>query len=221
MTNPLKISLKSEAIPAILILLSIAASFYFYANFPQTVATHWNYRGEIDGWSSKAFAAFFFPALSIGIYLLFLALPYFDPKKDRYAEFAKPYHIFKNLFVIFMTAIYFLVGFAGLGYNISIDVVVPASVGALFIIMGNYLGKIKSNWFMGIRTPWTLSNEIVWDKTNRLGGKLFILTGILMLLGVFLPNEIFWLLFIITMVIVVIVPIVYSFLLFKKLEKKS
>ncbi|MFA5021977.1 MAG: SdpI family protein [Patescibacteria group bacterium] len=220
MTNPIKASFKTEIIPIILILLSIAASFYFYANFPPTVATHWNYKGDVDGWSSKAFAAFFFPFFNIALYLLFLGIPYLDPKKDRYEQFAKVYHVFKNLFVIFMTAIYFLVGLAGLGYDVSVGSIVPASVGILFIILGNYMGKIKSNWFMGIRTPWTLSNEEVWNKTNRLGGKIFILIGILLIVGIVLPPMVFWQLFIIGMLIIVLVPMIYSFLLYKKLEKK-
>ena len=220
MSNTIKLNLKTELIPIALILVSLAASFYFYTNFPSTVPTHWNYKGEIDGWSSKAFAAFFFPILNIGLYLLFLVIPYLDPKKDRYQQFAKVYHVFKNLFVIFMTAIYFLVGLAGLGYSVSVGSIVPISVGVLFLILGNYMGKIKSNWFMGIRTPWTLSNETVWNKTNRLGGKIFILVGILLIVGIVLPPAIFWGLFIVGIAITVIVPMVYSFVLYKKIEKK-
>ena len=155
------------------------------------------------------------------MYLLFLGLPYFDPRKERYAQFAKPYHIFKNLMITFMTIIYFLVGFAGIGYPIDVSVIVPASVGILFIIIGNYLGKIKSNWFMGIRTPWTLSNEEVWSKTNRLGGKLFIVGGLLLILGLILPKTAFWVLFIIAMIIITVTPVIYSYLLYRKIEKKN
>jgi uncharacterized membrane protein len=220
MSSPIKATIKTEIIPIILIVISVLASFYFYANFPEKVPTHWNYKGEIDGWSAKGFAAFFFPGLNLGMYLLFLGLPYFDPKRDKYIQFHKPYHVFKNLLVAFMTGIYFLVGFAGLGFELAIGKIVPAAVGILFLIIGNYLGKIKSNWFMGIRTPWTLSNEEVWNKTNRLGGKLFIFAGLIMILGIFIPATIFWIIFIISMAIIIFIPFIYSFWLFKKLENK-
>jgi len=219
--NPIKPTLKTEIIPIILILLGGAASFYFYANFPDKVPTHWNYKGEVDAYSGKAFGAFFFPALNLGIYLLFLGIPYLDPRKSRYQEFAKVYHIFKAIFVLFMTLLYFYTGLAGLGYPVSIGVVIPAAVGILFIVIGNYTAKIKSNWFMGIRTPWTLSNEEVWNKTHRLGGKIFILLGLIMIFGTFLPGEIFWKVFIISVIGGSLIPIIYSYLLYRKVEKKK
>jgi uncharacterized membrane protein len=219
--NPIKSTIKTEVVPVMLIILSILASFYFYAHFPDRVATHWNYNGQIDGWSGRGFAAFFFPMLNLGLYLLFLGLPYLDPKKDRYAQFAKPYHIFKTLIVGFLTVIYFLVGSAGIGYPVDISLIVPSGVGVLFIIIGNYLGKIKPNWFMGIRTPWTLSNEEVWNKTNRLGGKLFIIAGLIMLIGFLLPPSIFWVIFIIILAVIILLPIIYSYWLYQKIEKNK
>lgn len=220
MPSPIKPTVKTEFIPVILIILSVLASFYFYANFPDQVPTHWNYKGEIDGWSPKAFAAFFFPGLNLAMYLLFLIFPYLDPKKDRYAEFAKTYHVFKGMLVAVMTAIYFYVGLAGLGYELPVTAVIPPAIGVLFVVLGNYMGKIKPNWFMGIRTPWTLSNEEVWNKTHRLGGKLFMLMGLFMIIGTILPPAIFWGFFIFGTVIVSLAPMIYSYLLFRKLEKK-
>jgi len=221
MSNPTKATWRTEILPLILIGFGLICSFYFYAHFPQQVPTHWNFRGEIDGWSGKAFAAFFFPALNLGIYLLFLGMPYLDPKKDRYAEFARPYHIFKNFMVGFLTVVYFYVGLAGLGYNYPVNYVIPPGIGILFLAMGNYLGKIKPNWFMGIRTPWTLSNEEVWNKTHRLGGKMFIVMGILMIAGVVLPPGLFYSGFMFGVVIAALVPIVYSYWLFRQLEKNQ
>jgi len=220
MANPIKPNFKTEFIPILLILLSIIASFYFYDHFPEKVPTHWNYKGQIDGWSGKTFAAFFSPGLNLIMYLLFLAFPYLDPKKDRYADFARVYHVFKGLLITVMTVIYFYIGLAGLGYELPVAVVIPAAIGVLFVVLGNYFGKIKPNWFMGIRTPWTLSNEEVWNKTHRLGGKLFMLMGFFMILGTILPPAIFWGFFIFGTVIVALIPAIYSFIIFKKLEKK-
>jgi len=220
MSHPIKPTLKTEVIPIILIILSLAASFYFYANFPDQVPTHWNYKGEVDSYSSKAFGAFFFPALNLGIYLMFLFIPYIDPRKNRYKDFAKVYHIFKTIFIVFMTLIYFYASLAGLGYSVSINTVVPAAVGLLFLILGNYMSKIKPNWFMGIRTPWTLESEEVWNKTHRLGGKIFIALGLIMILGTFLPGDAYWKVFPFVVIVGVFVPAIYSYLLFRKVEKK-
>ncbi len=217
--HPAKITLKSEIIPILLIVASIAASFYFYANFPDKVATHWNYQGEVDGWSSKAFAAFFFPGLNLAMYLLFLGMPYLDPKKDRYVEFSKSYNAFKTIMILVMTVIYFFVGLSGLGYKLPVAMVIPPAVGILFVVLGNYLGKIKPNWFIGIRTPWTLSSEEVWNKTHRLGGKIFIIFGLFMIFGVFLPESLFWWLFIALIVPVMFLPIIYSYFLFRKIKR--
>jgi len=110
MSNPIKLTLKSEFVSIVLLLLGVVASFYFYTNFPEQVPTHWNFQGQVDSYSSRGFGAFFFPILNIAVYLLFLAIPFLDPKKDRYQEFSQPYHVFKNVLVAFMTLIYFFVG---------------------------------------------------------------------------------------------------------------
>ena len=223
MNNPLKISFKTEIFPTLLVLVSVAASFYFYAHFPARVITHWGFNGEPNGWSSPAFAAFFFPPLILGIYLLFLFLPLFDPKKERYAEFAGTYHLLKTVFVLFFVGVYFLASLANLGYAIPIGTMVPFLVGLLFIVIGNYLGKVKRNWYIGIRTPWTLSSEEVWNKSHRLGGKMFMLAGFLMIIDGFVWRGLQIPLFIVTISIVLVVPIVYSYVLFRKekQEKKS
>lgn len=220
MKHPLKPTLKTELIPILTILIITIASFYFYQNFPDQVPTHWNYKGEIDSYSGKTFGAFGFPAIIMGVYLMFLAFPYLDPKKERYQEFRKTYHIFKAMIISFMSLIYFYTGLAGLGYPVSISIVVPITVGLLFIVMGNYMSKIKRNWFIGIRTPWTISNEEVWNKTHRLGGKIFIAIGLLMIIGTYLPNELYWKLFITSTFIGVIGMMGYSYWAYQKIEKK-
>ncbi|NCN07865.1 SdpI family protein [Candidatus Falkowbacteria bacterium] len=217
--SPIKPSIKTEIIPTIVVILSILASFYFYANFPAQVATHWNIDGQIDDYSSKLVGAFLIPILIFGLYIMFLALPYLDPKKDRYQEFAKVYHIFKDLIIIFMFLIYLASGLANLGYNVEIGLVVPTLVGLLFIIMGNYMGKIKYNWFMGIRTPWTLSSENVWNKTHRVGGWLFIGLGLTMLTTPILPKTIITPIFFSAIMITVVGSFVYSYILYRN-EKK-
>jgi uncharacterized membrane protein len=211
-----KFELKKEIFSILLIFITIVLSFYFYSVFPDQVATHWNFAGEVDNYSSKFSAAFIMPLVLVGMYVLFTVLPKIDPKKERYEEFAKVYAIFKTLIIFFMAALYVLVGLANIGYGIPIGIVVPLGVGLLFVILGNYLSKVKSNWFVGIKTPWTLSNEEVWNKTHRFGGKAFMLAGVLIATEAFMPLA--WRLpvFVAAISIIVLGTVVYSYVLFKK-----
>ena len=199
-----------------MIVACFAASIYFYTHFPDRVPTHWNFRGEIDGWSSRGFGAFFVPFLLLGMYFLFLLLPLIDPKRERYADFRKAYAVIRSAIIFILALIYFLAGFAGLGFDVPIGSIVPFVIGILFIVLGNYMGKIKLNWMVGMRNPWTLSSEEVWNKTNRLSGKLFIFAGIIMMSQAFLPDMIILPVFIITILAMVIIPNVYSYIIFRK-----
>ncbi len=204
-----------------LMLVSASVSFFFFQNFPAEVPIHWNAAGQPDNWGSAAFAAFFFPAMIAGIYLLMTFLPLADPHKDRYKEFGRPYGILRLSLMLFMTLIYFVSSLAGMGYDINIGMIIPAGVGFLFIVIGNFLPKFKKNWFVGIRTPWTLSNERVWTKTHRVGGRLFILGGVLMLFSGFVPPPMNLYLFLITVGIIIIGTIGYSYWLWRDLREKN
>lgn len=220
MPNPIKPSLKSEIFPVALVILSILSSFYFYSVFPDTVATHWGFDGKPNGWSSKEVGAFLFPGIIFGMYFLFLLLPNFDPKKERYAEFRKTYHIFKNILLALFTLLYFVTSLNSAGFSyISVEFSVLTSIGLMFILIGNYMGKLKQNWFVGIKTPWTLSNEEVWNKTHRFGGKIFIIGGILMMLIYFVPPTFKIYLFILIIALLAPSTIFYSYFIYRK-EKK-
>ncbi|MDD5527949.1 MAG: SdpI family protein [Patescibacteria group bacterium] len=218
--NPIKLTIKSEFFSILLIVISIIASFYFYVHFPDRVITHWNLAGEPNGYSGRAFAAFFFPALFVGMYLLFIFLPMLDPRKERYAEFAKIYNVFRNLIIFILVVIYFVASFNNLGANLNINVWVPGAVGLLFIVLGNYMGKIKPNWFVGIRTPWTLSSETVWNKTHRFGGKVFIIGGLLMISAGLAPLSWRLPIFVADIIILLFGTVVYSYFAYLQEKKK-
>ncbi len=220
MKSSLKLTVKTEILPLVLVIGSFIASFYFYAHFPEQVPIHWDLEGKVNGYGSAAFAAFFLPFVNLCVYLLFLLLPVIDPKKDRYKEFATPYHVFKNVIVAFLTLMYFLTSFNGLGYPMPIEIIVPASVGILFAVMGSFMGKLKSNWMMGVRTPWTLSSENVWNKTNELSGKLFVVCGVLLFLSAFTSNFIKMGTLIVSIVLLIVIPVFYSWTLYNR-EKKG
>jgi len=217
--NPVKPTLKTEIIPLVLLIITVVLSFYFYANWPDQVASHWNFKGEVDGWSSKTFNAIFFPLLLVGMYLLFIFLPYLDPKKDRYQEFSKPYHIFKASIIGILAIIYLAMGAYNLGYAINIGQIVPLFIGLMMIVIGNFMGKVKNNWFMGIRTPWTLSSENVWNKTHRLGGWLFMIFGLIIIIAPYLPEPLSMGLFFLGALALILGTTVYSYLIYRQEQK--
>lgn len=219
MNSPIKPTIKTEIIPIILIILSFVLGLYFYALFPERAAIHWNFQGEADGWGPRGFAAFLLPFTMIGMYLLFLFIPYLDPHKKRYQEFARVYHIFKAAIVGFFFLIFIFVGLFNLGYPVRINLIVPIGAGALFIILGHYMSQIKMNWFSGIRTPWTLSSEKVWNKTHQVGGWLFIIFGIVLILNPFLPKRIAQPLFWLMIFLAVFGTMAYSYWLYRKEQK--
>jgi len=187
MNNPIKPTVKTEIFSWLLIALTVVSAVYFYNNLPDRIATHWNFAGQVDAYGSGKTHVIVLSALVIGMYFLFLLLPYFDPKKERYEQFAKVYHVFKNILLALFVIIFFITSLNGLGYNLPVGVIIPFLIGLLFIVLGNYMGKIKMNWFVGIRTPWTMSSEEVWNKTHRFGGKMFILAGLLLMAEIIMP----------------------------------
>ena len=188
MEHPIKITAKSEALPIGLTAAALVLSAYFYLRFPEKVATHWNFAGQVDGWSSRGFSAFFAPALMVFMYALFLILPLIDPKKARYAEFAPAFSVFRGMLLGFIFFVHLVTGLYNLGIPVPVGTVVPMAVGVLFVVMGKYLSQIKKNWFMGIRTPWTLSSESVWNRTHRFGGRGFMGFGLLLRRGAWWPE---------------------------------
>lgn len=220
MPNPIKPTIKTELAPVILIILTIAAAVFFYNNLPDRVAIHWNFAGEADKYGSGKTQSAAAPLVIIGVYLLFLFIPYLDPRKECYKQFNKVYHIFKSMILALLAAVYFIIGLNGLGYGLPAGIIVPVLAGILFIVFGRYMGEIKMNWFMGIRTPWTLSSEEVWDKTHRFGGKMFVLAGLLMVFQIFLPLKFRLPVFIISMAIIIFGAVIYSYVLYLKQEKK-
>lgn len=221
MTNPTKISFKTEWFAIFLVVIAVLASFYFWPKLPAQVPIHWNISGQPDGYSSPLFASFLWPSLMVIMYLFFLIMPYFDPRKDQYAAFAPVYHRFKDLLLSFIFIIFIMTDYNALGYNINIGLWVPILVGLLFIAIGLLLRRVKANWFLGIRTPWTLSSEAVWEKTHRLSVPVFTLSGILIALVPFFPP--FWrvAMFILAISVIIFVLPIYSYLLYAKEKKEA
>jgi uncharacterized membrane protein len=204
---------KLMIISTLICLLPLILSLVMYDKLPDTMPIHWDINGNPDGYGSKAFAAIGLPFMMAGLNLVTHFVLNTDPKKAYPSAVLK---LIGKLTIPILTVILVPIAiFAGLGYDIPIEKIVPAIVGLLFIATGNYLPKSKQNYTIGIKLPWTLNNEINWNKTHRLAGYLWVIGGIVMFVNSFL--QLYWTaVFIVLMCVMTIIPAIYSYSLYKK-----
>lgn len=203
-----------------LVLLSFIISIYFYPQVPEQMATHWNSQGEVDGYMSKLWGLFFMPFVIAGLTIMFLVIPRIDPRKENIAKFRNYYDGFIVLLILFMVIVHIQILLWNTGIKISPNAVLPLGIGLLFYYIGILTENAERNWFIGIRTPWTLSSDRVWKRTNRLGGKLFKIAGIAAIFGAFFPELAIY--FILVPVIFVAgFTVVYSYIEYQKELKEN
>jgi len=201
-----------------IVFISIVTGVYFYDKMPLEMASHWNSKGEIDGYMSKTYGLFLMPVISIILVLLFILILKIDPLKKNIKKFIKYYGGLVLLIILFFFYLHLLVIFANLGYEFNMTLMMVPGLGVLFYFLGMILSKAKRNWFVGIRTPWTLSSDKVWDKTHLLGGKLFKIAGVIAFVGLILPDYAIWFA-VVPILIFVFYLVVYSYVEFGKLRK--
>jgi len=206
---------KNEIIILGIILFSFLFGIYLYPQMPEKIASHWNVQGQVDGYMSKFWGLFLIPLISAGLFLLFIAIPKIDPLKTNIEKFRKYYDGFITLIIIFLFYLYLLTIFWNMGIRFDIIQLLAPAFGILFYYCGILTENAKRNWFIGIRTPWTLSNDAVWDKTHKIGGKLFKISGIVVLFGIFFRNyALFFIL--VPVILVAIYTIIYSYVEYQK-----
>lgn len=206
-------------IGAVLSLINIAIGFITYPYLPEKVPTHWNAAGEIDGWGTAFQGAFMMPLIFLGVFLLLIILPKVDPKKKNYALMGKAYSTMVLVILIFFSLLYYGTLGAALGYFDGFPSLVQIAVGALFVVIGNYMGKLKHNYFMGIKTPWTLASEEVWYRTHRMAGPFWVIGGFLFMLMSFVPEGFMTKGILIIIFGLVAIPTGYSYVIYKRLEQ--
>jgi uncharacterized membrane protein len=204
---------------AILILVGVLISAIVYPLLPEQVASHWNANDEVDGYMTRFWGVALMPLVTLGMAALFLVIPVIDPLKANIAQFRGAFNTFIVLITAFMLYMHGLTLAYNLGYFFRMSRAMIPGVGLIFVFAGVMMSKAKRNYFIGIRTPWTLANDTVWDETHKLGSKLFIAAGIFSLLTIFLGENGFWLMMVIIMG-AALVPVVYSYVLFARLENK-
>jgi uncharacterized membrane protein len=200
---------------AFVLIITAGMTIGAYPVMPDAVASHWNAAGDLDGTLPKFWGLILIPLLMYGFCALFTALPRFDPLRENYRKFQDYYDGFILVFAVFLLAIQIQIILWGLGIFISPNLILPVLMGGLFIYLGFLLEHAEPNWFVGIRTPWTMSSASVWRKTHQLGAKLFKLAGAASIIGIFAGMYAF--LFILVPVIAVsLITVVYSYIEFKK-----
>jgi uncharacterized membrane protein len=172
--------------------LTIAVTGLAYPALPAAVPSHWNAAGEVDGYLPTLWGVLVVPAVMVALVALLILLPGIDPLRENYPAFRRQYDGFVLVFVAFLFAIQLQILLWGLGYPISPNLLYPLLLGALFIAIGVLLRHARPNWFVGIRTPWTLSSERVWTKTHARGGVLFVIAGLVAMAGALFGPYALW-----------------------------
>jgi uncharacterized membrane protein len=208
-------------IALVMIALALLAGAVLWNQLPDQMASHWNANDEVDGTMSKFWGVFLIPLVTLGMLALFLVIPNIDPLKANIAQFRESFNLFIVLIVTFMLYIYGLTLAWNLGYqDFKMSAAMLPFMGVLFIAIGFMLRKAKRNFFIGIRTPWTLSSDSVWDKTHQLGSILFMASGAFAIIGGFFGGmTAFWLIFV-PLIGSSIFLVIYSYVLYRA-EAKS
>lgn len=200
----------------IVVLLPFLYLGYLYANLPETVPTHWNAHGEIDGWGSKSILWIIPFATSFLGYTLLSLAPKIDPKGQIKQMGAKFYQL-KFIVVLFLAALGLYILYATQQQSMSSPKIIFILLGVFFTALGNYLPSVKPNYFIGLRTPWTLESPTVWKKTHRFAGKLWVIGGlVIIIVSLMISQTQNIIAFIAIVSIMILIPLIYSYIWYKQ-----
>lgn len=207
----------------ILFILAIfVVGIYMAPTLPSRVPTHWNIRGEINGWGSKYINLFLMPSIALVFYLLMSFLPLVDPLRKNYEKFAKPYFYFKVFLAFFFIYLEIFLLYVSVNFKSpqgSFMFSIPFSL--LFCFIGWILPQIKRNFFIGIRTPWSLISDDNWQKTHKFGGKAFLVAGVASLVASFFGSVASFVVLIAGVFAAALAAVVYSYVIFRKEKSTS
>jgi len=211
---------KTVVIVLALVLVSTLAGVLHWNQLPNSMASHWNINDQVNGTMPKFWGVFLMPLISLGLLLLFILIPEIDPLKANIAKFREAFNLFIAFMILFLTYVYGLSLAWNLGFtNFKMSESLLPAIGLLFILIGFMIRKAKRNFFIGIRTPWTLSSDKVWDETHRVGSWLFMSSGLIAIIGSFFGGVIaFWFIFA-PLIASTVFLVVYSYVLYQREAK--
>jgi uncharacterized membrane protein len=198
------------------LLADLAFGLWTLPRLPETVPVHWNFAGEADRFGPAWQNALLLPAIALATWGVLLVLPLADPLRKNYARFLSTLKLFRWLIPLMSVALHLLLTLPALGLAVDSGRGGRAILAVAFVVLGNSMGKLRHNWFVGIRTPWTLASEEVWTRTHRLAGPVWVAGGIVQLAAAFVPGTPGDVLFAAPLAVMVLVPVGASYLLFRK-----
>lgn len=209
----------TTSIVIVLLAAFVVIGVTVWGSMPEQMASHWNAADQVNGTVSKFWGVFLIPLMAAGMFLLFMVIPSIDPLKANIAKFREAFNLFVLFILLFLGYIWILTLLWNLGYTkFKMSAAMLPAMGLLFMYVGYMLRKAKRNFFIGIRTPWTLSSDYVWDKTHQLGSILFFISGALALLGAMFGSFAIWLVMI-PILASTIILLVYSYVLYQRETK--
>lgn len=201
-----------EAVQIGLIVAMFAVAAIRWMSVPDRIPVHWNAAGQVDGYGGRFEGLLLMPLIAVGLYLLLLLIPRVDPARRNYAAFAGTYLLVRVSLVVYLAFLALVTQLAiGREESVPVGSLVFGAVGVLFIVLGGAMGRLKPNWFAGIRTPWTLSSTRSWEATHRLGGRLFIGAGVLTVVAAVVGGSAAVITMVAVMIVVLVVLTVYSY----------
>ncbi len=207
---------RANVICFLFIIVAVAVAAYLYPSLPEQIPTHWNFAGEVDDYMAKPWGVIILPLSAILVFVTMRLIPVISPKEYRTDKFMDVINVFTVTLVGFMSCVAVLVLLVANGADVRFNEMIYGGVGLLFIVLGNYMGKVRKNFFIGIRTPWTLASDEVWSRTHRVGGKVFIVVGMFLMLNSFIPFQAHWV--IAAIVTVAVIPVIYSYVIYRRIE---
>ncbi len=214
-------STRLTLIVAVLLLVAgIVLSAAVYNRLPDPMASHWNVNDQVNGTISRFWGVALMPLVSLAMLGLFLLLPAIDPLKANIAKFRGTFNVFIAAILAFMLYIHILTIVWNLGdHSFRMSTALVPALGLLFVVAGILIRNAKRNFFIGIRTPWTLSSDRVWDQTHRVGSVLFIFSGLLSLVGLLFPGVGAFLLLIVPVMASSLLIVIYSYVLWVREQR--
>ena len=177
---------KMGLLTIVVTLLPILLGLLLWSKLPDQVPMHWGINGEVDGWESKARAVFFMPCFCAAMQLFLLVMTSIDPRKK--AIHCKPMMVVIWLIPVLSLVMNVAIYLIALGFKVNMVEIILVLLGAFFVLLGNYMPKLKKNYTVGIKVPWALNSEENWIRTHRFGGKVYVVTGIVCIITGLLVN---------------------------------